>query len=366
VLLSEEAVSELEFWSGNLSQYNSMPIRENRHAVRVDFKGASDAGAVGYGAWFCIDEGCSTEMVQEISNRVASLSEHRNVWENVVSKLRSAVDFRGELSEEQQARSSTWREAWAVCEFMEFAAPVLAGCRVRLQLDNSSVVFGLGGVVKGFEGQAYGGSKKPDIQALIVRIFNVCVKERVTLHAVWVPREQNTEADELSKMTDHYDFALSKLIFRKLDAWWGPHTVDCFSLQNSVLVRSGRFNSQFWQPGAHGCIGVDAFVQDWQGEVNWVHAPYKLIGKVIQHMKNCKARGTMVVPWWEKAPWWPLLLQGNSWVREVKQVHRIGQSVGTFKGARSRGALVVGNSTAAELAELPVGELWALCIDCSQ
>ena len=53
-----------------------------------------------------------------------------------------------------------------MCEFLEFAAPMLEGCRVRLNLDNSCLVFGLGGVVPGFEEKAYGGSKRADIQSL--------------------------------------------------------------------------------------------------------------------------------------------------------------------------------------------------------
>jgi hypothetical protein len=121
----------------------------------------------------------------------------------MLQKLSTAVDFRGELSPAQQARSSTWREAWAVCEFVEFAAPVLEGCRVRLNLDNTGVVFGLGGVVPGFEEKAYGGSKRPDIHTLLVRIFDACVRARITLVAVWVPRTRNEKADFLSKMTDH-------------------------------------------------------------------------------------------------------------------------------------------------------------------
>jgi hypothetical protein len=35
-------------------------------------------------------------------------------------------------------------------------------------MDNMGIVFGLGGLVRGFEEGVYGGSKKPEIQHIIV------------------------------------------------------------------------------------------------------------------------------------------------------------------------------------------------------
>ena len=369
VRLSQEAIAELEFWAGDWSRFNGMPIRENRRSLQVDVRGASDAGATGYGGWFKLDEACREDLANEISCRARTLCwSNDQLWQSLIGRLRTAVDFRGELSLEQQSRSSTWREAWAVCEFLEFAAPMLEGCRVRLNLDNSCLVFGLGGVVPGFEEKAYGGSKRADIQRLLVRIFDTCVWARISLLPVWVPREKNVKADQLSKMTDHYDFAVATSIFQRIDSWpnWGPHTVDRFSSDRTVLVRTGRYNARFWHTAGAGCLGLDAFAHDWQGEVNWVHAPYRLIGKVVHHMLACKARGTMVVPWWEKAAWWPLIRQKHGWAWFVREAWCMGKSVKFEFDTRRLGALVTHNNTPEELAELPVGTLWALRIDCSQ
>ena len=360
VWLSPEAVEELLFWSGDLTCFDGMPIKENQRSLQVDVRGASDASAKGYGAWMKIDEGCRPEVARLIRARVAGLCDHKALWASVLRKLSTAVDFRGELTPEQQGRSSTWREAWAVCEFMEFAAPVLEGCRVRLNLDNTGVVFGLGGLVPGFEGKVYGGSRRPDIHALLVRVFNACVKARITLIAVWVPREKNEKADFLSKMTDHYDFSLDAGIFGGLDVLWGPHLVDRFSSAKTVLVRSGRYNARLWQTVSAGCEGIDAFAQEWQGVMNWVHPPYRLIGRTILHMRQCKAWGTVVVPWWEKAVWWPLLRQGEGWAGFVREAKSLGPSVRIVSGRRVQAALRPRGGLAAALDELPVGELWAL------
>jgi hypothetical protein len=61
--------------------------------------------------------------------------------------------------------------------------------------------------------------------------------------------------------------------------------------------------------------------------VNWVHPPYRMISQVILHMQKCQAGGTVVVPWWEKAAWWPLVRQGEGWAGFVKEAKCLGPSV---------------------------------------
>ena len=87
-----------------------------------------------------------------------------------------------------------------------------------------------------------------------------------------------------------------------IDKAWGPHTVDHFaSYYNTKLP---RFNSRFWNPGAEG---VDSFTINWHGENNWLCPPIYLIPHVIHHAQKCAASGTLVVPEWPSAPFWPKL-----------------------------------------------------------
>ena len=58
--------------------------------------------------------------------------------------------------------------------------------------------------------------------------------------------------------------------------------------------------------------GVDAFTMDWHGENNWLVPPITLIGQVLAHMKACSAAGTLVVPEWPSASFWPLLFSRHS------------------------------------------------------
>ena len=52
---------------------------------------------------------------------------------------------------------------------------------------------------------------------------------------------------------------------------------------------------------------MDAFTADWRDENNWLCSPVYLVPRVIQHAHKCKAQGTLVVPEWPSAPFWPIL-----------------------------------------------------------
>ena len=52
------------------------------------------------------------------------------------------------------------------------------------------------------------------------------------------------------------------------------------------------FNSRFWNPESEG---VDAFIQNWQGENNWVvPAPSQII-RAWRHFELCKAKGVIIL-----------------------------------------------------------------------
>ena len=93
-------------------------------------------------------------------------------------------------------------------------------------------------------------------------------------------------------------------LFATLDIMWGPHTVHRFSSFRSRQVP--RYCNRFPNPGEES---IDAFTTTWSGENNWLFPPPFLVPKVIKHLKFSEADGTLIVPHWESAPWWPLLIQ---------------------------------------------------------
>ncbi len=83
---------------------------------------------------------------------------------------------------------------------------------------------------------------------------------------------------------------------------WGLYTVDRFvSFSNSRLP---GFNSRCWNPGSEA---VDAFAVDWSGEAKWWCPLIGMIPRVIRHAQVCAALGTLIVPCWPSAFFWPLV-----------------------------------------------------------
>ena len=117
----------------------------------------------------------------------------------------------------------------------------------------------------------------------------------------WIPRAENELANYLSRIVDPDDWMLSPDLFKLIANMWGPFDVDRISCSyNSHLP---RFNSKFWCPGTEA---VDCFTQDWGKDCNnFVCPPRHLISPALYHMETCKAKGTLFVPEWKSAPFWP-------------------------------------------------------------
>ena len=139
---------------------------------------------------------------------------------------------------------------------------------------------------------------------MALRVFSLAIEHQIRLEPEWVPKELNEKADFLSRIVDIDDWYLNPEMFAWLDSIWGPHRVDRFADSNNYQLV--RFNSQCWNPGSEA---VDTFTTDWCGENSWWCPPVTLVPKVIRHAEFCKAVGTLIVPEWPSALFWPLLHQ---------------------------------------------------------
>ena len=229
-------------------------------AVRVVY---SDASSIGYGGY---------------------VVEHGNLVAN------------GHWSASDAEQSSTWRELKAVRLVLESFQSKLENERVRWFSDNQNVVR-----------IVLHGSRVPALQVEALAIFAVCVANHIRIEPEWIPRKQNELADYYSRLIDYNDWRLNPAVFKWLDYVWGPHTVDRFA--DHLNAHTQRFNSRFWVPGSEA---VDTFTCNWSEENNWWYPPVYLIPRVIRHAQLTKARGTLIVPQWPSAPYWPLLFPNGS------------------------------------------------------
>lgn len=259
-LASDDGVlAELKFWSSVTRDQFTAPIR--RPSVKPALTLFTDASDIGWGGH---DE---------------------DGWE-----------AQGFLTMSERAASSTLRELRGVLYTLQaYAAKGIArGTTVLLYTDsqNTERILNKGGVANAAN------------HPTAMEIFRLELKLGFALEVVWIPREENERADFLSKVTDRDDWMLNKALFAALDGLWGPHSVDAFgSHANNVLP---VFFSRRWCPGT---AGVDAFAQPvrlWRGNP-WVNPPFRLIGRVVRHLRECSASATVVVPHWPRQHWWSVV-----------------------------------------------------------
>lgn len=273
---SDQAWRELCFWEAGFEELHGQPVWPSQAYTAVVT--CTDASATGWGG-FC--EGKEDEVAL-------------GLW-----------------SVEEEAQSSTWQELAgaeqalvSLAKLLTAQADQVAGRRCILRLDNQAAVRILST-----------GSRQPLLQDRAIAVYSIGRRLGIALEAEWIPREENEKADYLSKVVDQDDGQLSPEWFAEQDQVWGPHTVDCFASDQNRQM--DRYCSRFWNPG---CLAVDAFTWDWTGETVWLVPPVHLIPKVIRMLWECECKGTLVIPGWSSAVWWPLVFPNGNWAWWVKEV----------------------------------------------
>ena len=276
--LSKGASEELSFWLQNITSYNGLSIWFSAGSTRVVY---SDASSTGYG-------GYAVELGPEFAQ--------------------------GQWSADEMVLSSTWRELKAVYNVLQSFASKLSGHAVKWFSDNQSVVH----IVQV-------GSHRQHLQEGALSIFELCFQYNIKLEMEWTPRSANEIADYISRIRDFDDWSIHPELFRLIDSIWGPHTVDCFADQHNKQLP--RFHS-YLCPGTEA---VDTFTVNWGYERCWLVPPPHLVSRAICHARACNAHGTLFVPIWKSAPFWPLLCpDGRHLAPFVHAWHVFSYRVGMF------------------------------------
>jgi hypothetical protein len=217
-------------------------------------------------------------------------------WGAALQSADGVAEARGYMNLCERAKSSTWRELFAILQTLKSFCDLLSNCKVlQWCCDNQGAVYDL----------CRGGSRVAEIHDLCVQIFEFCRNADIRVLWTWVPREQKDArwADALSKVFDKDDWMLHRGAFHVCEYVWGSHTIDRFASDRNHLCE--LFNSYYWCPGT---AGVDTFAQvDWLEHMNWCNPPFWMIGRLIAFLKEACASATVIVPHWEGSPWWPVL-----------------------------------------------------------
>jgi hypothetical protein len=280
------AIDELFFWKNELNSLNKRFLFDYSLPQVIMY---TDASSTGCGAW---------------SAQCGGLT-FNQTWEDTDS-----------------GKSSTWREMKGVALAIHAFLPRVAKKKIKIFTDNKGVV----SIINK-------GSMNQELQEISIDVFNVCRRRNIEIDVQWVPRELNTKADiyQLSREIDFDDWGISTSFFRFMDNLWGPHTTDRFA--DNFNAKIEKFNSKFWCPGSSH---VDAFSTNWAGDNNWLVPPISLVSKTIKHLKVCKARGTLIVPDWPSASFWPILFaENNHWRGIVARVIKITDPSNVFVYGRN-------------------------------
>lgn len=144
------------------------------------------------------------------------------------------------------------------------------------------------------------GSSRPELQAIAVEIFEVCMSFDIAMEIEWLPRRQNDRADYLRRIVDLDNWSLSAALFQLVDSRWGPHTVDRFASFYNAQVP--RFNPRFRDLESEA---VDTFTQDWSRNNDWLCPPVSfIIVRAVRHLIACKGLGSLIIPEWPSSYFW--------------------------------------------------------------
>ena len=241
------------------------------------------------------------------------------------------VVARGVFEPAECSLSSSWRELRGAARVFDSVAARCAGRSVVLRVDSlvSAYVFASGG------SQNRGPDGALDLHPEVLDLEQTAARLGIDLGVVWWPRAMNTLADVRSKIVDRGNYALSRAAFAEVERRFGLHTIDRFADDRNALL--ARFNSRWCCVGSEG---VDALAIQWGGENNWLHPPTSIISRVIAKLRADRAAGTLLVPRWRAAPWWPVLYPRDA-RSPVRAYLPISAARGTFVAMEEHAAVGV-------------------------
>ena len=214
------------------------------------------------------------------------------------------------LPSPSRTESSTARELYAVLASLRSLVSQLRGHEIALYSDSQTTVRIL----------EKGGSPRLHLHSLALDIFHFCLHERITLCPHWLPREDNQEADALSRRPHSQEWQLHPRFFQVACRAFGTPAADLFASTHTRQLP--RFYSEHWCPDTSG---VDAFRVDWSlFSLSWVNPPFSLLPRALAKLIADGARAAVLVPLWPSRPWWPLLApDGLHWGPLIRGVVRL-------------------------------------------
>lgn len=231
------AATEISFWTENLTKANGHRIRETHEQIEL----RTDASEMGFGGHAL------------------------------------GIPAFGQLPTTLMGQSSTHREIWSLIQVARQLENALRGKHVKVQMDSQAAVAILN----------KGGSTidKQELSSLAKEWWLWCERARVTPTFEWIPRTQNTRADQLSKTFDK--------------AWVLTSTAKLI-----ITSKWGSMRECNGEDAAAFLLGAAA-----QNRIPTLVTPrFTTIAYILTVAEALKLCICLVHPGWYAQPWWPRIL----------------------------------------------------------
>ena len=286
--LHQEAIKEIIFWKNNIKIINKRFIKEYKIPSLLVYSDASNSG-------------------------LASVYKEKG---------KANICYKS-FSDQEKFQSSTWRELEAIRVSLNSSKNKFENKTIFWYTDNYACSL-----------ITRKGSNKPKLHDLALEIHKISSTHNIDLNVCWIPREENKEADRLSKQVDYDYWFITKDLVKMLTNKWDKVTIDRFASHTNKKTQ--RFNSKYICPGSEG---VNAFSVDWSNENNLLVPPVYLIPKTIKHFMSSKysAKAILVCPYWPSSTFWPLLFKAEgafqSFIKDVFVIEDVSKYIklGNYK-----------------------------------
>jgi hypothetical protein len=244
------------FWLKNLDRFNG----RNWWPKAIAVQASVDASAVGYGGF--------TKVGSE-----------------------PLVSFTGTFSTEERGQSSTAHEVRGYAAALETAAQrfpeTIRNASILLEGDNQGAISALD----------HFRSPVSEINQVLRGVFQLCCDKQLDVVAKWIPRDNLTEADALSRLSDPSGWGLSASeLWKVFEHFKCRPMVDIFA--SDVHHVADRFITRFFTPG---CFAFDATRQDWSvilqaSDVVWVFPPHRQISTALSMIEKFRMKTLVCLP----------------------------------------------------------------------
>jgi hypothetical protein len=119
---------------------------------------------------------------------------------------------------------------------------------------------------------------------------------------VFIPSEENIQADAASKFLSIPDWHLSPRVFDQISSLKGLPLINLFASRHSAQTR--RF---FAWNAADRLEAIDALSQRWHFSLAYLFPPISLLKRVVRKLETSRGTFLLVTPFWDAQTWFASL-----------------------------------------------------------